>query len=79
MQFQADVLDIDVVRPMVTETTALGAAYAAGLAVGYWSDPTELAGKWRADRRWSSGLSNESREKLYGYWRKAVQRSLDWV
>jgi glycerol kinase len=79
MQFQADILDIDVVRPRVTETTALGAAYAAGLAVGYWGDSSDLASKWAVDKRWSSRISSAQRDHLYRYWQKAVHRSLDWL
>jgi glycerol kinase len=79
MQFQADTLDIDVVRPRVTETTALGAAYAAGLAVGYWNDRTDLASKWAVDKRWSPSLTTERREHLLARWQKAVSRSLDWI
>lgn len=78
MQFQADILDVPVVRPQVVETTALGAAYAAGLAVGYWSGPSELAAHWRIDKRWEPAMSEQRRAALYGSWQKAVSRSLDW-
>ena len=78
MQIQADVLGVDVVRPKVPETTALGAAYAAGLAVGYWSDPEDLRANWQG-RRWSPSWTYEQREAGYAGWRKAVQRTLDWV
>ncbi|MEX0580452.1 MAG: glycerol kinase GlpK [Mycobacterium sp.] len=79
MQIQADVLGVDVVRPKVPETTALGAAYAAGLAVGYWSDPEDLRANWQEGRRWSPSWTHEQREEGYAGWRKAVQRTLDWV
>jgi glycerol kinase len=79
MQFQADILDVPVVRPKVTETTALGAAYAAGLATGVWSGTDELVRNWSVDRRWTPGMKRERRAALYGGWRKAVERSLDWA
>ncbi|MDQ6728752.1 MAG: glycerol kinase GlpK [Actinomycetota bacterium] len=79
MQFQADVLDVPVIRPEVTETTALGAAYAAGLAVGYWSDQDELRERWSEDKRWEPQMSEQERETGYAKWNKAVERSLDWA
>ena len=79
MQFQADLLGVDVVRPRVAETTALGAAYAAGLALGYWSSPSEVRDNWGEDRRWSPSMDPAERERLYRNWKKAVQRTLDWV
>jgi len=79
MQIQSDVLGVDVVRPVVAETTALGAAYAAGLAVGFWAGPDELRTNWREGRRWTPAWSGEQRSAAYAGWRKAVQRSLDWV
>ena len=79
MQIQADVLGVDVVRPKVPETTALGAAYGAGLAVGYWSDPEDLRANWQEDRRWSPQWSDDQRAKGYAGWKKAVERTLDWV
>jgi glycerol kinase len=79
MQFQADVLGVPVIRPSVTETTALGAAYAAGLATGFWSDQAELKERWAEDKRWEPQMGEEQREKEYARWKKAVQRSLDWV
>ncbi|MGO9487700.1 MAG: glycerol kinase GlpK [Solirubrobacteraceae bacterium] len=79
MQFQADALGMPVIRPAVTETTALGAAYAAGLAVGFWSDREELYERWREDRRWEPIMDSARREAEYGQWRKAVERSLDWA
>ncbi|MFC0282328.1 glycerol kinase GlpK [Camelimonas abortus] len=79
MQFQADLIGAEVVRPVVTETTALGAAYAAGLAVGYWSSPDEIVANWRADRAFRPQLAQAERGRLLRRWRQAVQRSLDWV
>jgi glycerol kinase len=77
MQFQADVLGVPVIRPSVTETTALGAAYAAGLAVGFWSDQDELRERWSEDKRWEPQLGEDEREAAYARWRRAVERSLD--
>ncbi|MEJ7690568.1 MAG: glycerol kinase GlpK [Nocardioidaceae bacterium] len=79
MQFQADILDVDVVRPKVAETTALGAAYAAGLAVGYWADEDDLRQNWGEDKRWTPQMDNDAREKTYRNWKKAVTKTLDWV
>jgi glycerol kinase len=79
LQIQSDVLDVPVVRPQVTETTCLGAAYAAGLAVGFWPDLRSLAWHWKADRTWRPGMSVTDRETGYARWRKAVARSLDWA
>ncbi|WP_434445041.1 glycerol kinase GlpK [Lentzea sp. E54] len=79
MQFQADVLDVPVVRPVVAETTALGAAYAAGLAVGYWSSLDELRANWSEDKRWTPELAADEREREYRNWKKAVTKSFDWV
>ncbi len=79
MQIQADVLGVDVVKPVVAETTALGAAYAAGLAVGFWKDEQELRANWQEGQRWSPNWSEEQRQAGYGQWQKAVQRTLDWV
>ncbi|MBI3224869.1 MAG: glycerol kinase GlpK [Mycolicibacterium cosmeticum] len=79
MQIQADVLGVDVVKPVVAETTALGAAYAAGLAVGFWSDPNDLRANWQEDKRWSPSWSEDQRSEGYAGWQKAVQRTLDWV
>jgi glycerol kinase len=79
MQIQADVLGVDVVRPVVAETTALGAAYAAGLAVGFWADPQDLRANWQEDKRWTPRWSDDERAAGYAGWRKAVQRTLDWV
>jgi glycerol kinase len=79
MQFQADVLGVPVVRPAVTETTALGAAYAAGLAVGFWSDQDELRERWAEDRRWEPQMDPVERNREYARWKKAVSRTFDWV
>ena len=65
-------------RPQVVETTALGAAYAAGLAVGFWSGPQQLAAHWSIDKRWRPSMSESRRSALYGAWQKAISRSLDW-
>jgi len=78
MQFQADILDVPVVRPKVVETTALGAAYAAGLATGFWSGTDDLVRNWAVDRRWTPSLAEDKRTALYARWCKAVERSLDW-
>jgi len=79
MQFQADVLGVPVIRPKVTETTALGAAFAAGLAVGFFSDQAELRERWSEDRRWEPRMDEQLREREYAQWKKAVTRSFDWV
>jgi glycerol kinase len=79
MQIQADVLGVDVVKPVVAETTALGAAYAAGLAVGFWDGPADLRANRQEDKRWTPQWSEQQREAAYAGWRKAVQRTLDWV
>jgi glycerol kinase len=78
MQFQADVLGVEVVRPVSSETTALGAAYLAGLAVGVWSGTAEIAAQWTLDRRFQPTLSSPRRDALYARWREAVSRSRDW-
>ncbi|ANI42410.1 glycerol kinase GlpK [Mycolicibacterium vaccae] len=79
MQIQADVLGVDVVKPVVAETTALGAAYAAGLAVGFWDGPDDLRANWQEGKRWSPEWSEDQRSAGHAGWRKAVQRTLDWV
>jgi glycerol kinase len=79
MQLQADVLGVPVVRPVVAETTALGAAYAAGLATGFWKDVNSLRKNWKADRRWEPRWSADQRETAYRGWQKAVERTLNWV
>ena len=78
MQLQADILGVPVSRPVVAETTALGAAYAAGLAVGFWSGTDELRANWNESRRWHPEWDDAAREKGYAGWRKAVTRTLDW-
>ena len=79
MQLQADILGVPVSRPVVAETTALGAAYAAGLATGFWRDTGELRANWRESKRWYPTWTEDRREAGYAGWRKAVQRTLDWV
>ena len=79
MQFQADILDVSVVRPKVTETTALGAAYAAGLATGYWRSIDDLRSNWGVSHTWQPRMSKEDRGRLYSAWQKAVTRSFNWV
>jgi glycerol kinase len=79
MQLQADILGVPVSRPVVAETTALGAAYAAGLATGFWRDPGELRANWHESRRWEPSWTEERRAGGYAGWRKAVQRTLDWI
>jgi len=79
MQFQADVLGVPVLHPSVAETTALGAAYAAGLAVGYWSGLDELRANWQLDRQWHPSMAPARVEAEYRQWKKAVSRTLDWV
>ncbi|MBU3867086.1 glycerol kinase GlpK [Streptomyces sp. 4503] len=78
MQHQADVLGVPVIRPVVAETTCLGAAYAAGLATGAWQDLDELRAHWKRDTEWTPGMSEEARTREYGNWRMAVERSLGW-
>lgn len=79
MQFQADILNKPVVRPVVQETTALGAAYAAGLAVGFFKDTNELVANWAEDYRWLPTMDAATRDHLYHYWKKAVTRTFDWT
>jgi glycerol kinase len=79
MQFQADVLDVPVIRPTVAETTSLGAAYAAGLATGFWSEVEDLRANWGKDKEWQPQMDAEEREKEYRFWKKAVTRTFDWV
>ncbi len=79
MQFQADILDVPVIRPKVAETTALGAAYAAGLAVGFWKDYDELRLNWGKDKEWKPSMSVEKRNTLYTGWKKAVTRTFNWI
>ncbi len=79
MQFQADVLDVPVIRPKVAETTALGAAYAAGLAVGFWKEVEDLRANWGKDKEWDPKMDATERDKEYKLWKKAVTRTFDWV
>jgi glycerol kinase len=79
MQFQSDILGVPVIRPEVSETTALGAAYAAGLAVDFWSGFEELRKNWAVDKTWQPAMEPEVREKYYRAWKKAVDRTFDWV
>jgi len=79
MQFQADILGVSVIRPVVAETTALGAAYAAGLAVGFWDNLDDLRANWQEDKRWEPDMDPEERERQLRLWKKAVTKSMDWV
>ena len=79
MQFQSDVLDVPVIRPVVAETTSLGAAYAAGLAVGFWSAVEDLRQNWAKDKEWHPKMDAGERDKEYRFWKKAVTRTFDWV
>jgi glycerol kinase len=79
MQFQADILNVPVIRPVVAETTALGAAYASGLAVGFFASTDEITSNWAEDTRWEPQLSADERERLFAEWKKAVTRTFDWV
>jgi glycerol kinase len=78
MQFQADILGVPVEVPVVAETTSLGAAYLAGLAVGFWKDRPELDGKWKAERRYEPQMTETERSRLYGRWLEAVKRARNW-
>jgi len=79
MQFQADILGVPVIRPQVAETTALGAAYAAGLAVGFWKNVEDLRSNWAKDKEWDPKMDEDEREKQYKGWKKAVTRTFEWV
>jgi glycerol kinase len=79
MQFQADLLGVPVVRPAVTETTALGAAYLAGLAVGFWSSADEIARQWRVERRFEPAMPRQQADQLRARWREAVHRAGGWI
>jgi glycerol kinase len=79
MQFQADLLEVPVVRPRITETTALGAAYLAGLAVGYWKDAQEIAGQWQAERVFNPAMPRVQAHALLSGWRRAVERARGWA
>jgi glycerol kinase len=79
MQLQADVMGIDIVKPLITETTALGAAYAAGLAIGFWKSTDEVKAQWRQDRRWQAESDAKTRNLGAAKWKSAVERSFNWV
>ncbi len=79
MQFQSDILDAPVVRPKVIETSALGAAYAAGLATNYWDSTDDIVANWRFDKRWRPSMEPAERDRLFALWNKAVTRSFDWI
>lgn len=79
MQFQADVLGVQVVRPLVTETTALGAAYLAGLAIGFWSSQEEISAQWQIGRRFTPAMAGDERMERLALWRRAVERSRAWI
>ena len=79
MQFQADILGIPVIRPKVVETTALGAAYAAGIAVGFWSGEQDVIDNWAEDKRWEPAMADDERDRQYRLWKKAVTKTFDWV
>jgi glycerol kinase len=79
MQFQADILDVPVIRPQVPETTSLGAAYAAGLATGFWAEVEDLRENWIEDKRWEPQMDAADREKAFHFWKKAVERTFDWA
>jgi glycerol kinase len=79
MQFQSDILNVPVTRPRVAETTSLGAAYAAGLAIGFWKSQDELRSNWAADKTWIPSMDSEKRNKLFSGWKKAITRSFDWT
>ncbi len=79
MQFQSDILGVEVVRPEVIETTALGAAYAAGLAVGFWEGEDDIRKNWAEGKRWEPQMPDEERQALFDRWKEAVQRTLGWV
>lgn len=76
MEFQSDILNVPVERPVVNETTALGAAYLAGLAVGYWDSQEEIAAQWAIDRSFEPQMSDEVRDQLYSGWKKAVKAAM---
>ena len=79
MAFQSDILSKPVIRPVIVETTALGAAYAAGLTVGIWKNMDELRSYWKEQTRWTPTMDDKERQKKVGFWKKAVSRTLDWV
>jgi glycerol kinase len=79
MQFQADILDVPVVRPRISETTALGAAYAAGLATSFWKSTDELLLNWGKDKEWIPNMDPYQRDKVFAKWKQAVTKTFDWV
>ncbi len=79
MQFQSDILAVPVIRPVVNETTALGAAYAAGLAVGFWESEDDIRANWAVDKTWEPGMDEAECTRLYAEWNKAVERTYDWA
>ena len=79
MQFQADILNVPVIKPRITETTALGAAYAAGLAVGYWQNLEQLSSNWGKDKEWTPNMPDDERSRLFTKWKVAVTRTFDWI
>jgi glycerol kinase len=79
MQLQADVMGIEIVKPLITETTALGAAYAAGLAIGFWQSIDEVKAQWRQDRRWLPESDDKTRTIGAARWKEAVERTFNWV
>jgi len=79
MQFQADILGVPVIRPQVAETTALGAAYAAGIAVGFWSGEQDVIDNWAEDKRWTPAMADDERDRQYRLWKKAVTKTFDWM
>jgi glycerol kinase len=79
MQFQSDILGVPVIRPQVAETTALGASYAAGLAVGFWNSLDDLRKNWKVDKTWKPAMDETKRDGLFKGWLKAVQRTFNWV
>jgi len=78
MQFQADIIESALLRPVIKETTALGAAYLAGLTTGFWKDQNEVRGKWQCDTKFKPGMDDARRNRLIAGWHKAVGRSVDW-
>ncbi|MFC3446321.1 FGGY-family carbohydrate kinase, partial [Falsochrobactrum ovis] len=79
MQFQSDIIDVPVVRPKIIETTALGAAYAAGLAVQFWKSTDDISENWQMSKRWEPKMEEIERERLFNSWGKAIRRSLRWT
>jgi glycerol kinase len=79
MQFQSDILGVPVIRPVVNETTALGAAYAAGLAVGFWESEDDIRANWAVDKTWEPAMDEAESTRLYAEWNKAVERTYDWA